>query len=320
MLTALKFVQGAVSRKDFVPALQHYRIRNGLIKSFNGTVGMCAPIACDLDVTPRADVFTRAIEACGEETVSLHVSESGRLVVNAGAFRTNVECVEAEAFPELEPVGRIVKLAHPILPALKYLAPFIAEDASRGWACGVLFRGESAFATNNIVLLEYWLGAKFPHEVNVPVAAVLEILRIGENPTQIQINDRRIFFHFEGGRWLSSQVLEAQWPDVGALLESKSRKTKKIPTGLFDVVEKLLPFVDELGRVYLLGDKLATHDQPDKVGTSIALPNVPTTGCYNARQLIKLRGVATAIAFDAYPEPCWVEGDVARGIIVGFRT
>ena len=45
MLKALKFVQGAVSKKDLVPALTHFRIENGTVRSYNGMLALCTPIS-----------------------------------------------------------------------------------------------------------------------------------------------------------------------------------------------------------------------------------------------------------------------------------
>ena len=54
MLAALKFVQGAVARRDFVPALTHFYIADGFVKGYNGRIAICAPIDVDLVATPKA--------------------------------------------------------------------------------------------------------------------------------------------------------------------------------------------------------------------------------------------------------------------------
>lgn len=320
MLDALKFVQGAVARKDFVPALQHFRIQNGLIKSFNGTLGLCSPIPVTLDLAPHADSLVRAIEACPEGSVAaLSVTDKGRLLVRAGDFKTFVDTVDPTTFPPYEPEGKRVTLNQPILSALKYLQPFIAEDASRQWACGILFSGQSAFATNNVVLQEYWLGTGFPVAVNIPGNAVRELLRIGVEPESIQMSEVRITFHYPEGRWLTTQLYEAQWPDLEPLLSRESQQAP-FPEGFFEALERILPFTDDINRVYFAGDRLATSPEPDAAGTTISLPGIPATGCFNARQLMRLREVAQTIDFTAYPEPSMFYGEASRGIICGLRT
>ena len=42
MLAELKFVQGAVAKKDFIPSLTHFEIKDGMIKGLNGSLALCA--------------------------------------------------------------------------------------------------------------------------------------------------------------------------------------------------------------------------------------------------------------------------------------
>ncbi len=320
MLDALKFVQAGVAKKDFVPALQHYRIRGGRIKTFNGTLGLSCPIAVDLDVAPRAEPFLAAIAAC-IDTVEMHVHKNGKLVIKSGDFKTSVECYELEGFPEIEPSGRLIQLTDRLLPALKFLSPFVAEDASRPWACGILFDGECAYATNNVVLQQYWLGFEFPHRVNLPISAVNTLIRIGEDPISMQVTDTRVVFHFNGGRWVSSQLFETKWPDIALYLDTEPTATPTpFPAGFFEVLERIAPFTDPLGRVYLLGDRIATTPEPDDAGTSIELAGVPSKGVYNVHQLLNLQKIVSTIDWESYPKPSLFFGEIARGLICGLNS
>ncbi len=44
MLSALKFVKGAVSTKDYVPALTHFQIKGGRVTGYNGKLSLSSPI------------------------------------------------------------------------------------------------------------------------------------------------------------------------------------------------------------------------------------------------------------------------------------
>lgn len=321
MLETLKFVQGAVAKQDFVPALTHFRISNGKIKDFNGTLGICSPIAIDLDIAPRAAQFVRAIAACQEE-ISLHVADNGKLCVRSGKFKTFVDCADKNEYPDIEPVGRNVELGKNFIAALKKLEPFIAEDQSRPWACGVLFESESAYATNNVVFVEMWLGYKVVDRVNIPATAIRELIRIEKAPIRMQMTDTHIVFHYDNGAWLSTQLLTQLWPNVSAMIAKLNPKgCKKAPAGLWDALEQLLPFTDAntLHRCYMLGDSLSTTDQTDAAGTSVAVDGLPDKGVYNAKRLFSLKDVAERINFDAYPSVTPFFGDNTRGLIVGIR-
>ena len=89
MLKELKFVQGAVAKKDFVPAMTHFRIGD-TVRSFNGNMAICSPIALDLECTPKAETLVRAISNCQEEVV-LSMTAKGRLKVHSGSFNAYIE-------------------------------------------------------------------------------------------------------------------------------------------------------------------------------------------------------------------------------------
>ncbi len=315
MLPALKFVQGAVAKKDFVPALTHFKIADGKVRGYNGSMALCGPIDLDLDVTPRALQFVKAIETC-KETIAIHLTPNGRLSIKSGAFKAFVECTD-EAYPEIEPEGEVVQPDGGFLTALRTLAPFIADDASRPWARGIVFRGGSAFATNNVILAEYWLGYTFPVEVNIPKTAVTELLRIGEEPEKLQVSTNSVTFHFKGDRWLRTQLWDTSWPDLSSILNRECDPQPLHPQ-LWEAVETLAPFTDELGRLYLGNEAVATSPV-DGAGASFALPGFSVAGCYNHRHLSLIREVVEKIDMTRYPDPCLFFGKNMRGAIIGMR-
>ena len=315
MLNALKFVQGSVAAKDFVPELMHFKIENGTIRGYNGMLGLCCPIALDLNVSPKAVPFIKAIQTC-KDTVQLHVTPAGKLAVKSGKFKAFIDCIEAE-FPDRPPEGVATALSGSLLGVLKTLAPFIAEDASRPWARGILFKGQSAFATNNICVVEHWLDQVFPVEINIPRAAVLELIRIGIEPISIQTTEQSVTFHYPGDKWLRTQTYSKEWPDLSRILDVGYNPIP-VPAGLFEAVTDLSPFVDDLGRIFLKPGLISTG-QTEGVGAAVDLPEVSSEGCYHFKQILLLEKIAKAIDLTSYPAPCLFVGDKVRGAIVGMR-
>lgn len=315
MLKELKFVQGAVAKKDFVPALTHFQIKDGRVQGFNGSLSLSSPIECDLSVTPRALPFIKAIETC-KDTVAMSMTPAGRLSIKSGKFKAFVECTE-EVFPDVQPEGESITIEKGLLKAIKGMAPFIAQDASRPWATGILLRGGSAFATNNILVAEQWLGYDFPVEVNIPATTIKELLRVKEDPISIQVTETSITFHFEGDRWMRSALSSLDWPDLSGLLDRESAQ-QPFPDGFFDALEDIAPFVDELDRVYFTADGITTNPV-DGEGASVAVEGLAPVGCFQVKQLLHLRDKASTIDFLQYPSPCNFYGDNFRGAIVGMR-
>lgn len=316
MLKELKFVMGAVSKKDFLPALTHFRIEGGTVRSFNGTLALSCPIPLDIDCVPKADPLVKAIQHC-DETVTLSLTATGRLSVKSGAFKALIDCVEEET-PHVVPEGDRFEIdGEALVKALKTLNPFIGDDASRPWSNGVLLLGHSAYATNNITLVEYWVGDAFPICCNVPKAAIKEMLRIGEAPIWAQATDNSITFHYTGDRWIRSQLFETKWPDINKILSAPSTQTT-MDDRLFEALVKLKPFADKLGRVFFKDGVVSTHEQSLE-GASFEIPNLLVEGIYQIEMLARLQGVAHTIDFTTYPKPCMFQGDRLRGAIIGMR-
>lgn len=327
MLSDLKFIQGGVSKKDLVPAMSHVVIANGFARSYNGVLALGSPLACDLDCMPRADTLLRAVSMC-TDTIQLSMTEAGRLRVQSGAFRVFVDCLTEQEVPHVYPEGAAYNIdGARMLHALEALLPYVSDDASRPWSRGVLLAGQSAFATNNIILSEYWLGGTlFPHApqtaLNIPKIAVQEIVRIGEAPIGIQLDAQSATLHYTGNRWLRTQLLQTDWPDVYKALQQQAAQCLAIPPLFYDALEYLRPFADKLGRVYFCEDgRMSTTPGSEGEGASFAVPGLPSNGLFNVEMLLALRGIATHVDFSNYPAPCPFFGvnDAMRGVIIGMR-
>lgn len=318
MLKSLKFVQGSVAKKDFVPSLSHFRIENGTVRGYNGMLALCSPIPFDITCTPKAEPLVKAISNCAE-TVQLTMTAAGRLSIRSGKFKAFVDCVEGET-PHVQPEGgHVVIDGATLLQSFKTVAPFIGDDASRPWSNGVLLLGQSAFATNNITLVEYWTGITVPRPLNIPRAAVREMLRINEAPESVQLTGVSITFHYSGGRWLRTQLFETQWPDLSKVLNKESNP-QPVDARLFEALANLKPFTDKMGRILFRGaGKIATHDDETE-GAGYELEGFDHTGVYQIDMLGLLEGNVKTIDWSLYPAPCMFFGDKLRGAIVGMRS
>jgi hypothetical protein len=233
-------------------------------------------------------------------------------------FKAFVDCVAGET-PHVLPAGKYADIdGAALLAGLKAVSPFIGEDASRPWCGGILLREQSLFATNNVALAQYWAGVDFPATINIPRAAVRELLRINEAPTQLQYEDSSVTFHYEGNRWLRTHLLSAEWPDLSRVLDVPSTP-QPIDPRIFEGLAVVKHFVDKLGRVFMQPDGLCTHEAEGE-GASYAIEGLRGQGVYRLEMLELLQGVATAIDFSTYPKPCLFFGDRLRGAIVGMRN
>ena len=316
MLKTLKFIQGAVSRKDFIPALTHFRIENGTVRSYNGMLSLCSPIQLDINCSPKAEPLVKAIGHC-DETVSLSLTPTGRLSVKSGSFKALIDCVQEET-PHVMPEGDVIDFdGETLLQAFKTIYPFIGSDASRPWANGILLKGQSAFATNNVTLVEYWVGATFPIECNIPKACIKEMLRIGEVPTHAQADKNSITFHYSEDTWIRTQLFSTEWPDLAKVLGQESTQALVDPE-IFEGLEKLKSFVNKMGQIYMSEGSLKTSRDIAE-GAEFNVVSLEHEGIYNIEMLMLLKDVAKTIDWSKYPAPCMFHGDRLRGALVGMR-
>jgi len=315
MLKELKFVQGAVAKKDLLPAMTHFAIENSQVRSYNGVIALSSPLPFAIDCKPKADMLVKAISNCSE-VIELSMTGAGRLKIQSGSFKAFIDCVEGET-PHVLPEGQKIEVTgEQLLKAFKTLYPFIADDASRPWSNGVLLSGQSAFATNNVCLVEYWLGVQLPFKVNIPYQAVRELIRINEAPTHIQLTDNSITFHYENNRWIRSQLYSTEWPDLEKIL-SKQVSPSPINKSIFEGIEAVASFCDKSGRIFFCGNSLKTHTD-EGLGATFDCENLPSDGIYNIEMLKLLKPVVTTIDW-RYPDASLFYGENLRGAIIGMR-
>lgn len=317
MIDALKFVQGAVAKKDFVPVLTHVHIKDGMIQTYNGSLMLCSPIDLSLDCSPRATPFIKAIQTC-KDTIQMSITPTGRLSIKSKGFRTLIEC-SSEPFPAIELEGERLPLPGAgLLPALKALEPLIAEDASRPWARGILLNGKTASATNNIIVAQLWLDFAFPRIINIPHSAVNELLRIKREPVEMIVTENTVTFIYDDERWLRTQLYATKWPDINGFFKARvNPNAEDIPDGFFEALEDIAPFTDDVDRVHIATGKVGTDES---FSTSSEVEALTGKGCYNISQILLLKGIATKFNFDAWPEPAIFYGDKMRGSLVGMRV
>ena len=325
MLKELKFEPAAIAKKNLLPAMTHFSIDTdsdgGYVRAYNGSLALGSPLAFNIPCKPKASDLVAVIAKC-KEPPTLSMTPTGKLSIRSGKGRWLVDCVQEET-PHVNPEGERVDFdGAAILEAIKAVEPFIGNDASRQWSNRVLLRGSSAYATNNVTLVECWLGAVMPVTVNLPKAAVHEMLRINEPPLYAQMTESSMTFHFSERRWLRTQLLQTEWPDLSRILDGHDYSlAKPLPDQFFDAIEMVKPLADKMGRIFFRDGKLSTVPKEAEAEKHAVyeLADFTFAGTYQISMLELLQDVAQAIDFSSYPRPCIFYGNKLRGAIIGMR-
>lgn len=319
MIDALKFVRGSIgkSKNDF--ALHHFVIRDQRIRGFNGTFALSSPIPVDIEAQPRADQLIQAIGHC-MSGVEMSMTPAKKLRLRSGNFRAFINCHD-EPLPEVLPEGVKTPVdGAALLDAMKKLLPFVGESEHQQWTGGVLFKGKSAFATDNVVLAEVWIGSELRYPANIPAATVKELIRINQVPTHIAQSGNSMTFFYDGDRWLNTRVIVGNFPDLSSLIEhSKSTAMKPFPKGFWEAVESIESFQDAWGRLFFR-DGFARTSMEQDVGALVKLEDFMPEGIFQFEKLKLLKNIATRVDFSKYPANVPWQGNKVRGLIVGMRS
>lgn len=321
MLKTLNLVRGAVSTKELIPILTHFQVKDGTITGSNGRISICAklPELAGFEFTVPAERFLKAVDACKGEP-NLKLTEGGKLSISKGSFRALLPIEAVSAFPcPTGPVGIGFAQNQPLLAALSRLAPFVSEDASRPWSCGILIRGGFAYATNNVTVarIPIPLFEEFDNIV-LPTSAVDELLRIGQEPHTVWREPSSVVFGLNGA-WLQTQLVDNAWPGVEKLFKDNRENCKELDKELVDAVKQVVPFCPDSKLPIIMFTEEGVATMEGNFSAKVGLGGLPAA-VYNATPLLKVLSAATHFDPGFYPDNApFFGGGGLEGYIVGVR-
>lgn len=315
LIDTLKFVYSAISNKSPIIDNAHFVIENGYARASNGVLSVGSPIETDLNCAPHADTLMKAISSC-KSSISFSHLDTGKLQVKSGRFKALVSCLNSDDFVyHAKPSGAEVEVdGDVVLGALKKLEPFVASSSLRPWTNGVLLRGQSAFATNNICLVEYWLGVDLPFTANIPLQSIKVLIK-QPKPKHIIMDHASITFLYESGSWIKTLLYDQEWPAVEGILATVGEQTP-VPEELFHALKTVAKFTED--KVYFRGGKVCSSGS-EYEGAEFEVDGLGAKGIYSYDAIKLLEGVAKTIDFTLYPNPVIFYGDNIRGALLGVK-
>lgn len=299
MLDVLKFVRGAISSTDSVlPVLTHFCIYKGRIQGANGRIYIDAPCPdLKFEVIVPAERFLRAVDTCKGEP-AMNLTEAGRLVLKRESFRAILPTQSIDTFPRGEASsGKRMKVVAGLLEAVKALRPFMATDAERPWASTIYFdaKGGVAYSAANAMIAMVKC-KPFQTDVQLPVFAADELVRIGAAPEAWAIDDKGLTFWW-GDSWLRTQLIAAEWPtETARRWMEMEAKMVEIPGDLGAQIEALLPFCPDpkYPVIHFKGKVIATAAGESEADTNVGVDL--GTGAFHADNLRPMLAYSNAIA------------------------
>ena len=319
MQDKLNIIKGGVAKKDLTPILKHLKVQNGWITSTNGRLTISTPIPelSDLDIIVPADKFITAMKACKEP--KFKITPTNKLSISDKGFKALLPLMEQTVFPTPEMSGDAVH-SEDLISVLKMLQPFIGDDASRAWSCGILLYENMAYATNNTILVRHpvqWHGPP----INLPDFLVEELIRIKKEIILIKANEKSITFQLEDDVWINSSLLSTQWPNAKEIFNKMDyNNLTEIPNGLDKEVRKVIPFCSNPKFPKIIFTETGICTEEGDTEAAIEVQGLSPSS-WRAEPLIIVLESGLFWDFSKYPSPCpWKGNNGLEGVIVGLKN
>ncbi len=322
LASCLAIVKRATSDNALVVALKYIHVYDGRMQSSDGSIVIDAacPELDGMTFSVPGSKFVKAVDACKGNPDKIDVSESS-VTIKQGKFKAKLPILEG-LFPRREfsfKDDAWFDVPDNFISTLKSVIPFVGEDASRPWCCGVLLKNKKAFATNNTTVIETDLDFGTDSlEVNIPAFAIREMINFNRPPKRCHIEAGAVTFDY-GDFLFKTQLLSSTWPDLSKLLNAISSDIPEIPSDLKSAVEKVVDFCPDAEFQCIVFDGTNVSTTEGATHAEISGFELPE-GKYRAVVLQKVLDHATYADFSCYPNPIpFKTDDGLRGVFVGVR-
>ncbi|AXC34309.1 DNA polymerase processivity factor [Escherichia phage Shy] len=314
-LEALKFVSAAQKKGGHIYQ-QHVVIQNQTISAFDGQLTIGRRIEEDLTACPQSDLLAAALGKCGEQ-FSITQGDNSRITIQSGKFKAVVPCVDLTSMPTTYPDPNIAVIDNRIKEGFAAVMALATEGAASVLEASLLLQANSVYATNKIVVLEFWHGIDLPPGLVIPKAAAQVIAKSERDLVGFGFSASSATFWFDDESFIKTQLFSECWPNVDAIL-NKNVNPWPLPDGFFDAVKAVASFT-ATGNVYFAKGEMRSH--PDGLdGAQYEVEGLPAGQAYNGKLLLMIEPYMLSADFTSYNGQAFFFGDGIRGAIAGIRN
>jgi hypothetical protein len=301
-----------------VEQFKHIVFAEGTLRAFNGVVSVQAPSAFD----PTCPAFAvkeervlQALSACAGDDIRATLSDEF-LVLKPGKLTVRIRRLPPEGIysDAIVPPAKLARVpALGLQDAIRAVAPFMSDDASRPWTTAILIRDGFAWATNNLSLVKFPLALPLDN-LRIPAPAVPVLLML-PSIDWVNVNGNRIVMGC-GKLLVSFPMASAEWPaEIGKFFDGAPKTLPMLAPELRDAARVVEKFAERF--IVLTPDKIAGKLATIESEYEIAIPN--GKGIYPAKLMLLVLAHATHADFSTYPAPIFFAGPKLRGVAVGAR-
>lgn len=314
MLEDIRWLNQALSNKDLVLAMMHYRIQEDFVVATDGRMTAGRPWPYGGTGLIPGHEFEKVLQRMPDNAV-LEWGD-GFVVVKGGRLRARIKTLPVEDWHEQKLDVAWKKVPPDLLGKMAALRPFISDDAHslRQWALGISIKNGWLYATNNVVAVGTEMKGFLKRGTTIPLWAV-DFLLSREGVTHWAQAEHFLAFKWADDSFMKTSLLEGGFPDgVGDMI--KNIDTATLGHNITDSFRQAVDRVGGLSDSVTVKDgalfgvyKAATitENLEDEVPDSI----------WTSRHIGAVVQTAERWNPTTWPEPVAFEGHGVQGLIVG---
>lgn len=311
LLDALRFASIAIDKDG---AHSFVAFRGQWLTAENETFAIGCPVATDLDLCPQADLFTSALNQCGQNFQLTQVSLNG-VSIKSGNFRALVPALSHDTMSPVVPDAWQVEINDNLKTAFAACSKMVGKKDDRLINKCVLMRSGNMIGTNGGIAIEYWHGLGLP-TLCIPIKTAETISKITKSLRAFGMSDRSATFFFEDGSFLKTRLIAGEYPNVDRLFEANTSGFVPIWPSLYAGISAIKGFCPD-DSMYFDSNRIGSH-RNSELGASYAIAELPGNYCFSILYWLAIEPYATHVAVASQQgAPHAFYGPNVRGLIMG---
>lgn len=321
MREEIAWITDALSSKNIAREMTHYRVQNNEIRATDGRLTAGHPFPCDGEFLVPGSEFEKLIKRITGE-IKITVQETS-ILLSSGRSRGTIGTLPVEEwnYPGVDENGW-EDAPEGLIPTLRDLLPFVSDNATQLWSCGICLQHGYAYATNNVALAGVRCEEVGDINCIIPLWAAEFIVDRGEGLTDWCWTDNYVAFRWENGAWMRAQLIEAKFPEQAinmVLSAQQSVPSIQITNDFRESFKRTVGLSGGLLRLSaaVIGTEFGQATYAED--SSEELFELQET-LWSAKHLTPVIEVATHWEPGLWPKPSPFKGERLFGFVVGRRS
>jgi len=315
----IKWLNDAISSKDIVAGMSHYRFMDNELRATDGRLTAGHPWKFDGSFLVPGAELEKLLKRLPDD-IKVIASER-ELKISSGRMRGTIQTLDASVwnYPGVEE-AEWLPVPSDLRMILTDLRPFISDNATQLWATCVALDHGWAYATNNIAIAGIECEALGNIKALLPSWAIDFLLPRWERMEAWAWTDHYVAFRWENGAWMRSQLIVGEFPARAAELVRKVGITDQgIDAEYRSAFNEVIGLSDDEVLIY------ADHIECGfgKAQVTVDLKNTTPKDCtfsrWGGNYLRPVINAAESWTPSAWPAPAAFRGQRIAGYVVGRK-